>query len=72
MLELSVLNDLRPLARGAHFIASFVVFALAYYGMRRFIYSESPTRTERLSLLCYCGGWALLSHYILDAVLRVP
>ena len=63
MLELSVLNDLRPLARGAHFIVSACAGLLVYWLMRR---TSSGTR---MSLSFSASLWA---HFFLDYYFRVP
>lgn len=67
MLDLSVLNDLRPLARGAHFIASACAGLLVYSLISR---TSLGKRTSRTCLLCALA--ALYTHCFLDLVLRVP
>lgn len=63
MLDLSVLNDLRPLARGAHFIVS------AFAGLLVFWLTRRTSSVKRASLMCSA---ALFAHYFLDYYFRVP
>lgn len=72
MLDLSVLNDLRPLARGAHFLFSAFAGLAAYYAISRI---SSDTRTNpllKLSQWAFSLSAACTAHYVLDVVLRVP
>jgi len=75
MIEWSVLNDIRPLARGAHFLLSGAVFCLVYYGMSRGGLLTLPTNAQRLlrlSRLLLAASAALWAHWCLDVVFRVP
>jgi len=67
MLELSVLNDLRPLARGAHFFVSAFAGLAVYYAISRISSDNRMSRTLPLSLYA-----AVCAHYFMDLVLRVP
>jgi len=66
MLTLEVLNDLRPLARGAHFFVSAFAGLSAYYLTSR-TYSDRP-----MSRGCFVLFWVALSHFALDVVFGVP
>jgi len=65
MLEL--LNDLRPLARGAHFIVSAFAGLSVYYLISRTSSGKRTNLTFSLSALA-----ALYTHCFLDLVLKVP
>lgn len=67
MLELSVLNDLRPLARGAHFSLSALAALSVYLLISR---TSSGKRTSLTFLLSALA--ALYTHCFLDLVLKVP
>ena len=72
MLDLSVLNDLRPLARGAHFIVSALAGLSVYYAISRI---SSDTRTNpllKLSQWAFSLSAACTAHYVLDIVFKVP
>ena len=72
MLELSVLNDLRPLARGAHFVVSAFAGLAVYYAISR-ISSATPTNLlSKLSQWAFALSAACTAHYVLDVVFRVP
>ena len=74
MLDLAVLNDLRPLARGAHFIVSACAGLLVYLLISRTCSDTqtSPSWAMRVSLWALYLWAALLTHYCLDVVFRVP
>jgi len=67
MLDLSVLNDLRPLARGAHFLFSAFAGLSVYLLMSRISSGRRTSYTFLLSALA-----ALYTHSFLDYVLRIP
>lgn len=72
MLELSVLNDLRPLARGAHFIVS-ACAGLAVYSLISRMSPDTPTNLlSKLSQWAFSLSAACTAHYVLDVVFRVP
>jgi len=58
------LNDLRPLARGAHFLLSGLAAALVYWSM-----SPGTSRGRRMS---WAFSAALAAHFCADYFLRVP
>jgi len=66
MIEWSALNDLRPLARGAHFFVSACAGLLAYYLISR---TCSATPTNRSFFVLF---WVAYSHFALDVIFRVP
>jgi len=63
MLTLEVLNDLRPVARGAHFLLSACAGLSVYYAMRR----TSSARRMSFSLSA-----AFAAHCFADYFLRIP
>ena len=72
MIDCAVLNDLRPLARGVHFIVSAFAGLAAYYAISR-ISSATP-----MNLLLKVSQWAFAlsaacwAHYALDIVFKIP
>jgi len=72
MLDLAVLNDLRPLARGVHFLFSACAGLWAYFLISR-ICSEKPmSRMLKASQWAFALSAACTAHYVLDVVFRVP
>lgn len=67
MIDLSVLNDLRPLARGVHFLFSAFAGLSVYYAISRISPDTPMSRSFLLSALA-----AVYAHCFLDLVLRVP
>jgi len=72
MLTLEVLNDLRPLARGAHFFVSAFAGLAVYYAIGR---TCSATRTNlllKVSQWAFALSAACAAHYVLDVMFKVP
>lgn len=72
MLDLSVLNDLRPLARGAHFLFSACAGLLVYLLISRILPGTRTNRLSQLSQWAFALSAACTAHYVLDVVFRVP
>lgn len=70
MLEL--LNDLRPLARGAHFIVSACAGLAAYYAISRISSATQTNPLLKASQWAFALSAACSAHYVLDVVFRVP
>lgn len=61
------LEELRPLARGAHFLFSAFAGLAVYYAISRISSDNRMSRTLPLSVLAAC-----YAHLFMDLVLRVP